>query len=190
MNYFITGGTGYVGTVLCRSLLENENNSITAVGRSGSHPLQTEKNFTYVSADTTVEGIWQNHVPKADIIINLAGVNIFRFWTKKNKRQIHDSRILTTRHIVNTIDADRGTTLLNTSAAGYYGNRGDQELHENDQPGKDFLATVCVDWENEALKAKTRNARVILMRFGVVIGKNGGALSKMSIPFKLFMILL
>lgn len=186
MKYFITGGTGYVGTALSDTLIKN-GNEVIAVGRSPLHKLQGQSNFTYISADTTTPGSWQDPIKDTDIIVNLAGVNIFRVWTEKNKKQIYDSRIRTTENIIDAIHENNPPTLLSTSAAGFYGDRYDNELDESEPPGNDFLATVCVDWEQRALKAKEKNARVVLMRFGVVLGKNGGALSKMALPFKFFL---
>jgi len=100
--------------------------------------------FEWVSADTTRAGDWQSHVKTADIVINLAGRNIFRYWTKKYKQAVYDSRILTTQNLVNALDGT-GQTLLTTSAVGIYGDRGDDELTEGSGPGESFLARVCVD---------------------------------------------
>lgn len=163
--------------------------------------------FDWISADTTVKGDWQEKIRSSDVIINLTGKNIFGYWTKKYKAQIYQSRILTTENIVSalndgdtisastpsisestlpTLTGGRKQLLLNTSAMGYYGDRKDSYLTESDSPGDDFLAKVCMDWENAAIKAQVKGARVILMRFGVVLGKSGGALMKMLPAFKFF----
>ena len=97
-----------------------------------------------------------------------------------------NSRILTTRNLVESLDTNRPVTLLSASAAGYYGNRGDDRLAESAEPGTDFLARLCVEWEAEAHRAKEKGARVALMRFGVVMGRGGGALAKMMPAFKFF----
>jgi hypothetical protein len=144
------------------------------------------ENFTYIVADTTEKGAWQDSVKDADAVVNLAGRSIFNFWTENYKSQIYDSRILTTRNLVESLDAGRRTTLLSASAAGYYGSRGEDLLPESAEPGSDFLARVCVEWEAEALRAEEKGARVVLMRFGVIMGRGGGALAKMMPAFKFY----
>ena len=116
--------------------------------------------FVYVSADTTVPGFWQDRVSEVDAVINLAGRNIFRYWTDSAKRQIYESRILTTRNVVMAMGKKQRPILLNTSAIGYYGDRGDVRLNESSPAGDDFLAGVSVDWEKEALQAQALGARV------------------------------
>lgn len=184
MNYVITGGSGFVGTSLIRDLLER-GHSVVATGTSASHSAICHEKLDYISADTTVGGEWQDRLQEADVLINLAGRNIFRLWTKKYRDQIYTSRILTTRNLVEALPKGRDVTLLNASAVGYYGNRGDDILGEDSVPGSDFAATVCVDWEKEASKAEALGARAVHMRFGVVLGRDGGALEKMLPAFRL-----
>ncbi len=185
MNIFITGGSGFVGTDLSRYLLR-EGHSVIAVGRSPGHKLDGNENFQYISADTTKKGVWQNALGQVDAVVNLAGINILRLWTDSYKTQIYDSRILTTRNLVEAMPADKGVTLCSTSAAGYYGNRGDEILKEDARPGDDFLAKVCIDWEKKAYQAEAKGIRVVTMRFGVVLGKSGGPIKKMLPAFKFF----
>ncbi|MBF0378801.1 MAG: TIGR01777 family protein [Desulfamplus sp.] len=211
MKILVTGASGFVGNYLCQTLLGN-GHSVIGIGRSAKHELHyskklrlskeskasdgfedfesTEDRFEWVSADTTLEGSWQDKVKTSDVIINLTGKNIFGYWTKEYKNQIYNSRILTTKNIVSAFSdlshVGKKQVLLNTSAIGYYGDRGEESLTEEDSAGNDFLAKVCVDWEKEALKAEEKGARVVLMRFGVVLGKDGGALSKMLPAFKFF----
>jgi len=185
MKIFITGGTGFVGVHLATEYLER-GWQVRATGTSSKHPLVGRENFDFISADTTQQGKWQALLEDADVVVNLAGRNIFNIWTEDYKTQIYDSRILTTRNLVEAIQPGRQTVLLSTSAAGYYGNRDDQVLSESAGPGDDFLAKVCMDWEAEALKAEAKGARVVLMRFGVVMGRGGGALAKMLPAFKFF----
>ena len=184
MNIFITGGTGFVGSHLCSAFLDR-GWRVTATGTSAEHPLKAREGFEYGRADTTPEGAWQSALAEADAVVNLAGRSIFNYWTAAYKSQIRDSRVLTTKQLVDGLTPGRGVTLLSASAAGYYGDRGDDVLTEADRPGDDFLAGVCVAWEQEALKARAKGARVALMRFGVVMGQ-GGALAKMLPAFKLF----
>ena len=159
MKIFITGGSGFVGTHLSRYLLKG-GHRVIAIGRSPNHQLSGNDNFQYISADTTEKGDWQKALKNVDAAVNLAGFNIFRFWTDHAKTQIYDSRILTTRNLVEAMPKDKGVTLCSTSAAGYYGNRGDEILKEDATQGDDFLAKVCIDWEKEANQAKTKGIRV------------------------------
>lgn len=185
MKIFITGGTGFVGSYLCRTYLQ-KGWQVAATGTSAAHPLSGTENFTYIVADTTEKGVWQDSVKEADAIVNLAGRNIFNFWTQEYKSQIYNSRILTTKNLVDSLDPGQHATLLSASAAGYYGNREEDLLVESEDPGRDFLARVCVEWETEARKAQDKGARVALMRFGVVMGQGGGALAKMMPAFKFY----
>lgn len=184
-NILITGASGFVGSRILQRFLENQDRVI-GIGTSKTHPLANGyPGFEWVSADTTQKGDWQKHARDADIIINLTGRNIFKYWTKKYKQAIYDSRILTTRNIVSALDGNKDQVLLNASAVGIYGDRQDEALPEQTVSGEGFLADVCTDWESEAFKAEEKGARVAVMRFGVVLGK-GGALEKMLPAFKFF----
>jgi uncharacterized protein (TIGR01777 family) len=129
-------------------------------------------------------GKWQEALDNYDLFINLAGANIFRRWDEDYKKLLRDSRINTTRNLVDAMTGN--ATLLSASAVGYYGMTEDEELDESSGPGNDFLAQLAVDWENEALEASSKGARVVITRFGVVLGRDGGALAQMIRPFKFF----
>jgi uncharacterized protein len=139
-----------------------------------------------VEGDPTEPGSWQEKVPGHEILINLAGASIFRRWSDAEKRLIHDSRIQTTTHLVQALGPRKGakTTLLSTSAVGYYGFHGDEMLNEDTPAGTDFLATVAREWEAAAMSAKEMGVRVVLCRFGIVLGSGGGALGEMVPLFK------
>ncbi|MCF8106463.1 MAG: TIGR01777 family oxidoreductase [Desulfohalobiaceae bacterium] len=184
MKVFITGGSGFVGSHLIPFFL-SKGHQILASGTSPHHPLQAMQGFTYISADTTKPGDWQQELKTVDAIINLAGRNIFQPWNEERKKSIYDSRILTTRNLVDGLTPGQEVTLLNTSAVGYYGDRGEEELTEGKPPGEGFMARICRDWETEAQKAEDKGARVAFMRFAVVLSLEGGALPKMLTPFKL-----
>ncbi|MBU3953644.1 MAG: TIGR01777 family oxidoreductase [Proteobacteria bacterium] len=185
----MTGGSGFVGKYLAnRFLLENF--EVTGLGTSLRHPFEQQpgpqfENFKWISADTSRKGAWQDHVSTADVVINLAGRNIFKPWTKKYKQAIYDSRILTTKHLVDAMEKGKPAKLLNASAAGYYGDCGETLLSETAPVGSDFLSMVCRDWEDQALEAVNKEVRVCLLRFGVVLGTQG-ALSVMTPAFKWF----
>jgi uncharacterized protein (TIGR01777 family) len=185
MKIFISGGTGFVGTTLVRYLLDI-GHSVIATGSSSTHESVDHENFLFISADTTKKGPWQDSLNNVDALINLAGRTIFNRWSERYKKEIYNSRILTTRNLVEAIPDNKEVVLCSTSAVGYYGDRGEEILKEDAVPGNDFLATVSMDWEKEAFLAEEKGARVAIMRFGVVLGKNGGALAKMIPAFKSF----
>ncbi|NLX19312.1 MAG: TIGR01777 family protein [Desulfobulbus sp.] len=184
MKILLTGGSGFVGTALSRKLIDL-GHEITIIGSSGHCLLAPHPQLTYVTADTTRPGDWQEHVPGQDGLINLTGRSVISLWTKRRKKAIYDSRILTTRNLVTALPDSSKTILLSTSAAGYYGDGGEEEKPETSPAGGGFLARVCEDWEAEAYKAADKGARVAVMRFGLVLGKGGGALATMKLPFQL-----
>jgi hypothetical protein len=165
-------------------LLEN-GYRVTGVDRAPAKQPITGDGFRFIEADTTQTGDWQDAVNEADAVINLAGVSIFRRWTEKTKKLIYDSRILTTRNVVAAIPEDRETVLCSTSAVGFYGARGDEAIDESAAAGDDFLARISIDWEGEAIKAEKKATRVVLARFGIILGKAGGALGTMLPAFRL-----
>ncbi len=181
----IAGASGFVGKQLSLFFL-NKGYHVTGIGTSPTHLFQHQyPKFDWISADTTRPGQWQDHIPRSDVVVNLTGRTIFRYWTRKYKEAIYDSRILTTRNIVDAMEKGKNKIFLTTSAAGIYGDRKDEVLNEENEPGMGFLATVCQDWEKEGIKAKAKDVRVAIMRFGVVLG-DGGALSSMIPAFKMF----
>ena len=186
MKIFITGSLGFVGRHLSTSLLD-DGHQITGVGRSSkpNNPLD-HPSFHYLAADTTKPGDWQTQVAGHDIVINLAGKSIFTYWTEKVKKEIYDSRILTTRHLTQALAGAQNVIFFSTSAVGYYGERGEDILTEKEPPGQDFLAKVSIDWEAEAMKAQTDTIRVVLTRFGIVLDRRGGAMAQMVPAFKFF----
>ncbi len=185
MKYFITGGIGFVGKHLCRNLLQ-KGHQVTAVGLGEHQKTFDDDHFQYLSADTREAGPWQDAVSEADAVINLAGKTIFQRWTKSYKDLIYESRILTTRNVVDALPENKGGVLISTSAVGYYGDRGDEILSEDASAGDDFLATLGKDWEKAACQAKDKGIRVVTPRFGIILGKDGGAMAKMLPAFRWF----
>lgn len=182
MKIFMTGGTGFVGTTLTHRLLR-EGNQVTILTRKApsDSAARTQEGLSYVEGDPTRSGAWQESVPGHDVVINLAGASIFRRWNRETKDLIRQSRVQTTTNLVDALAGGpaEGTVLLSTSAVGYYGFHNDEELDEESPPGEDFLATVTRDWEAAANRAQALGVRVILCRFGIVLGKEGGALAQL-----------
>lgn len=184
MYIVVCGGTGFVGSALAPYFLR-QGHRVVSIGRRAPSQNDVVPGLSVLSADTTRNGPWQEHIRAADIVINLAGTSIFTRWTKAAKQAMIDSRILTTRAIVDALE-DRKTVLLNTSAVGFYGDRGDEILDETQSAGHDFLANLASQWETEAFRAEEKGHRVIVARFGVVLAKSGGAFEKMIAPFRFF----
>jgi hypothetical protein len=126
-------------------------------------------------------------IPAGGAVVHLAGESVAGRWNREKKRAIRDSRVLGTRHLVKAIGEAKAKpgVLVCASAVGYYGNRGDEELTEEAAPGSDFLAEVCQAWEAEARRAEEHGVRVVMLRNGIVLGRGGGALTQMLLPFKL-----
>ena len=188
MKILLTGGTGFVGKQLTSRFIQ-ERNEVTILTRSLKESGPPPKGISYLQGDPTQRGPWQAAIPGHDIIINLAGASIFSKWSEEYKKLIRDSRIFTTRNIIEGIpsELEKRISLFSTSAVGYYGFHGDEELDEESPPGNDFLARLAVEWETEALKAQGKGVRVVITRLGIVFGENGGALGQMIPLFKRFL---
>jgi uncharacterized protein (TIGR01777 family) len=185
MKIFMTGGTGFVGTTLTNELT-GQGHEVTVLTRSIKKGRSLPPGASFLEGDPTESGPWQNTVADHDAFINLAGASIFSRWTDDKKREIRDSRLRATTNLAEAMAGREGreTHFLSTSAVGYYGFHGDEYLDENYFAGTDFLASVAADWETAARGAEKYGVRVVLCRFGIVLGKKGGALDKMSTAFK------
>jgi uncharacterized protein (TIGR01777 family) len=125
---------------------------------------------------------------EVDAVVNLAGEPIdARRWSDQQKRRIRDSRVITTRNVVEGLRSvvSKPTVFVSGSAVGFYGDRGDEQLDETSAPGKGFMSELCEEWEREAERASELGIRVVQIRTGVVLSMEGGALKKMIAPFKL-----
>src|SRR4030042_3429892 len=176
MKILITGGTGFIGIRLTSRLIQ-DGNKVTSLSRSAREPGKDAAGISYLRGDPTQEGPWQEAIKDQDAVINLSGAAICSRWTEAQKKTIRGSRVSITRNIVAGMPSrpEKKITLISASAVGYYGFRGDEELTESSPHGDDFLARVAVEWEGEALRAAEKGARVVLTRFGITLGENGGA---------------
>ncbi|HSR14070.1 MAG TPA: TIGR01777 family oxidoreductase, partial [Thermodesulfobacteriota bacterium] len=178
---FITGGTGFVGRTLVPALVQ-AGHEVTLLTRSGI--IDEIPGVHWVIGDPIEKGGWQGPMREHDAVINLAGASVFRRWTKWGKLLIRETRLLTTRNIVEALDGGNVKAIFSASAVGYYGFHGDEALEEEAPPGRDFLAQLARDWEAEALRAEAKGCRVVLTRFGIVLGDGGGALAQMVPLFR------
>ncbi len=187
MKVFMTGGTGFVGTYLAQRLLR-EGHQVSILTPNPDDSEARLPQVFYIAGNPTIKGGWQESVSRHDVIINLAGASIFSRWTPTQKKILRESRISTTRNLVEALPANAShITFFSTSAVGYYGFHEDEELTEASPAGDDFLARLALDWEREAMRAAVKKARVVITRFGIVLGKNGGALGQMIPLFKYFL---
>jgi hypothetical protein len=183
----MTGGTGFVGAYLSRELAQ-AGHTITILSRRVQPPAPAQAGIDFLTGDPNQEGPWMAAVPEHDWIINLAGASIFSRWSEAHKKEIFSSRVLTTRNLVAALAAgDRRQLFCSTSAVGYYGARGEEVLTEDSPPDAGFLGEVAKAWEAEALKAQDLGVRVVVTRFGIVLGRDGGALGQMTPLFKKFL---
>jgi hypothetical protein len=185
MKILVAGASGFVGTHLCRFLL-NANHNVIGLARSEPNNRIAHQNYRFIAADTTRPGPWQERLTEVDAVINLAGRSIFGRWTEAVKSDIRESRIMTTRNVVLGLPQGKAAVLISASGVGYYGSRGDEVLTEEAPAGDDFLARLSIDWEREALAARVKGARVVVTRLGVVLGRGGGAMAQMLPAFKAF----
>jgi hypothetical protein len=187
MKVMIVGATGFVGANLTRLLVEG-GHEVTMMARGVKPDMARSPRAGIMAADGMKPGAWQEKVPEHDAVINLAGVSVFARWNEAYKNLIRESRILTTRNVVDALPGASGNdiSLINASGAGIYGDRGDERLDEDSSLGSDFLAGLAKDWEDEALRAKEKGVRVVRARIGIVLGRAGGALPQMTLPFKFF----
>lgn len=195
MEILIAGGTGFVGQFLLKHF-KSANHTVTILGRSKE---KTKKLFGDKAIAIDWNDLSTEHLKKTDLIINLAGANIAaKRWTDTRKKIIIDSRIKTTKKIVSLCcELENSPPLFNASALGIYGTQSSETnglpipLDENtsfdfNNP-PDFSSTVTRLWEKETEPAKEKGIRVINMRFALIMGPNGGALSKLVLPFKFYL---
>ncbi|MFH1137996.1 MAG: TIGR01777 family oxidoreductase [Pseudomonadota bacterium] len=185
MKVFITGGTGFVGSGLVEAF-SAPGREILLLTRA-ARGKKTPPGVRLVEGDPVRPGAWEKEAAGAEVVVNLAGASIFQRWNPAIKKEIMESRVRTTRRLVEVMSAAplAGRVFLSASAVGWYGPRADEELDESCSPGGDFLAQVAGAWEDEAFKAREAGARTAVMRFGVVLEPRGGALGKMLPLFRL-----
>ena len=186
MKILVTGSSGLVGTALVSALARGGHTLCRLVRPQSAGGEGAKEGF--VVAWNPATGELGGAGVGADAVVNLAGASIADGrWTTQRKGLLRSSRIDTTRALAGALAKmnARPSVLVSASAIGYYGDRGDEALTEDSKPGGNFLAGLAQEWEAEALKAEALGIRVVLARFGIILAREGGALPKMMLPFKI-----
>ncbi|MBC7742223.1 MAG: TIGR01777 family protein [Bdellovibrionaceae bacterium] len=185
MKILMTGATGYIGNKLCLKLIK-AGHSLRIVTRNQSKAAQIVA-FTpeWIECDLMNRPLKAENFTGVDAVINLIGENIDGRWTKEKKRLIIDSRVASAKNLLQHCP-DTLKTLLTVSAQGYYGDRGDEILDESATRGSSFLTEVCEAWEKPFRDwAERTQTRVVILRLGLVLSPEGGALKKLISIFKM-----
>jgi len=177
MKCVISGGTGFLGRRVVERL-KQDGHQVGVWSRKAAAPYNWDP-LSGAPSPQSVDG--------ADVVIHLAGETVAQRWNDKVKQRIRDSRVRGTHSLVDTIAAvqNRPKVLVSASAIGFYGDRGDEILTETSAGGSGFLVDVCREWESEADRAQALGLRVVKLRIGFVLGKEGGAMAQMLPAFRL-----
>ena len=190
MRILISGSTGLVGSAIV-DRLSHQGHELSRLFRPGTEVRTAQ---TTPSGElphvlwNPQSGLLNSRAEEADALIHLAGASIAGHrWTEAWKRELRDSRVAATHHLIASLRRLRRPPqiFVAASAIGFYGNRGGEELTESSPAGTDFLAQLTADWETESAGAAELGARVVILRFGVILAKHGGALPRMALPFRL-----
>jgi len=181
MKILISGSHGLVGKALISSLTDTHEvfDLVRREAKPGAREIEWHPNQGVIDP---------SKLEAFDALINLAGESIAEGrWTDEKKRRIHDSRVKGTQLLSEALAglSQKPKVFLCASATGIYGNRGDELLDEDSEPGSGFLAHVCRDWEQATEAAASAGVRVVNLRFGPILAREGGMLEKMLTPFKL-----
>ena len=183
MRILITGASGLIGKALRPTLEAKGYELILASRREPKDPQHVQWN-----PDTGFAEPDLSRLEGLDAVIHLAGENVSGLrWTEEKKKAIRDSRVFGTRSLIETFDKLKAKpkAFISGSAIGFYGDRGDEVMTESSPAGKTYLSEVCKEWEAESRRAEDMGIRTVLLRTGIVLSKDGGALATMMTPFKL-----
>ncbi|HXG00828.1 MAG TPA: TIGR01777 family oxidoreductase, partial [Bacteroidota bacterium] len=189
MKVIIAGGSGFVARGIVEQLAR-ESHEIVLLTRRTAHSVPVWQGVRAVQWDARSVGGWSAELEKSDVVMNFAGEPLdAKRWTSHQKNVIIASRVDATRALVDAIRraSNKPSVLINASAVGYYGAVEHEDVTEDRGAGSDFLARVVEAWEKEAKAAEQLGVRVVLLRMGVVLARDGGALRKMALPFKFYL---
>ncbi|HMB31321.1 MAG TPA: TIGR01777 family oxidoreductase, partial [Desulfohalobiaceae bacterium] len=186
MRFFILGGTGFIGRHLV-TYLAQQNHELDVLVRSSSKTSRFPSVCRFIQGDPLQAGPWQQEIPRADAVINLVGKNIMTRWTERTKKEILNTRVVSTQNTVNALEmaGESKPCLINANAVGFYPDTDDKVHTEDDlTPGDNFLAQVCLEWQNQALQATKSGVRVVIPRFGAVLARDGGVMDRVLPIFR------
>ncbi|MBH0202919.1 MAG: TIGR01777 family protein [Nitrospira sp.] len=189
MNIVVAGGTGFIGQALCAAILHGGHTVSLLTRHAGQVLPRPDTHMNLVEWNARDTGPWEEILEGADAVINLAGAPIADArWTDERKRLLTESRVLTTRLLVRALSRrpSKPRVFISASGIGYYGASDDRLLDEGAARGTGFLADLCLAWEAEAMSVAEFGTRVVILRTGMVLEADGGALAKMLLPFRLF----
>jgi uncharacterized protein (TIGR01777 family) len=188
MRILVSGSTGFLGTSLVEAL-ETEGHTIVRLVRPETRQRDASTARAHSVMWDPVAGHFDAMAAEgADALVHLAGASIAGGrWNAARKNLLRTSRIEATRHLIGSLSKLQRPprVIVASSAIGYYGNRGDETLTETSVPGNDFLSAACREWEAEAARGAEFGARVVMLRFGIILAAHGGALPRMALPVKL-----
>jgi uncharacterized protein (TIGR01777 family) len=189
MRVIITGATGFIGKALCPELVEAGYEVVTLSRNRETGTKTLGEKVKVAQWDGKTAKSWGDLVNGAYAIINLAGENISSGrWTEKRKKEILESRLSAGKAVVEAVKhaKEKPKVVIQVSAIGYYGSRGDEKVDEESAPGKGFLPGVAQQWELSTKAVELFGVRHIVIRTGIVLGKDGGAFPRLALPFRLF----
>lgn len=185
----ITGATGSIGRRIVQDLFAKSNKVITFSRNPKSAEEKIPKEAAVVKWNYSEPDEWKEHLNGSDAVIHLAGANLSgRRWNDEFKKIAYESRIVSTRNLVEVIKSveQKPKVFICANAVGIYGNRYDEVLDENSETGNDFLAKLCNDWETELKRVENYGVRWVSLRTGLVLSKGEGLLQQLYLPFKFF----
>ena len=194
MRIVVTGGTGMIGRPLVASLAAGGHEVIVLSRNPATHRRFLPEGVTVEQWDARTLGDWGQHVDGADAVVNFAGEGIAGDsflpdrWSADKKRRIRESRLKAGTAVVEAIRAatDRPQVLIQSSAVGYYGPRGDESVTEDSAAGDDFLAQICIEWEGVTAEVESMGVRRVITRTGLVLTEKGGPLERLVLPYRLY----
>jgi hypothetical protein len=194
MRIIIAGGSGLIGSALAQDLAKDKH-EVIILSRNPARLSPVTSEVKFITWDGKTQQGWGKVVEGVNAIINLAGANIAgegflpARWTRARKENIRLSRLNAGKAITEAISSAREKpgVLVQASGIGYYGPRGDEVIDESATPGRDFMAQLSQEWEQSTAQVEGQGVRRVIIRTGVVLSKEGGALSRLLLPYKLFM---